>query len=704
MTAATAEATFKRNRERQIRKFDKFMHKEKLRTAPHDATRTTGNTEPIDKQKWIVNMSKHQLSEEETSVLEKGLNFAPALSRVPVAEIIAGVEPALRKHRDDAEADRARAAVSNILRKAKAPKPNTTKKERQALKDLRSNKDIVIVQADKGNATVIMNTDDYEKKALAILRNAPFTKLQRDPTKKTERELNERLRSFLTQGNLTKAEYDTLRTSEGSSKPALFYGRPKVHKPDVPLRPIVSCVGTALYNTSKFLARLLRPLSGKTSSFIRNSADFCEQLREVTIDDDELMVSFDVRSLYTSIPIKEALQVIETKLNEDTAWTGSTSLTAAQIVALLDTCMRKSDFKFRDTFYRMTDGLAMGSPVSAVVANLFMEDFEQRAFDVLTTRPKLWYRFVDDVFTIIKRHCVTDTLSELNARSDHIQFTLELESNGTLPFLDANVRRLPQGKLGTTVYRKPTHTKRYLSFSSHHTKNSKSNVVDALLTRARSIVSDEKQRDDEVNHVRTVLTANGYPELFIKQRELRLMNADSTRVPVGNPRPQPPSQPKTTVSIPFADGTTQAIQRVLRPLDIRVVGRSTPWKWSIQRDIKDATPPAQVTGVVYQILCKNCPASYIGETCRALGIRVKEHLGHAKRNHPELSPVAEHAIEEDHQIDWENPRILDHAAKLMPRRVKEALWISRTQDTMNRDRGLELSPMWIELMRRAKRE
>lgn len=698
MTETTAEATFVRCRNRQVQKFNSLLRSSRPRSCEQTTTATTNSA--IDKQKWIVNLSKHELSEEETNVLVRGLNFAPAPSRVPVADIIAGIEPAVRKHPDDATANYARAAVCNILRKARPPKPNTTSEERQALKNLRGNKSIIIVQADKGNATVVMDADDYEQKALTILQNPPFVELQKDPTKKIEREINERLRNFLTQGNLDRTEYDALRVSTGCSKPALFYGRPKIHKPEVPLRPIVSCVGTALYKTSKFLARLLRPLSGNTSSYIRNSADFCEKLGDTTIDGDEIMVSFDVRSLYTSIPINEALQVTKSKLEEDPSWSGSTSLTRDQIVALLETCLRKSNFKFRDVHYTMSNGLAMGSPVSAVIANLFMENFEQRAMAALTTLPKLWFRFVDDTFSIVKRRAVREILNQLNALDSNIQFTMELEDNGCLPFLDTTVKRLHDGKLETTVYRKATHTERYLSFSSHHPRNSKCNVVDTLLTRATTIVSDSTKQQSEIDHVKTVLTANGYPAPFIRQRELRLQRKPA-QPPAANTRRQ--NQPKITAVIPFVDGTTQAIQRILRPLDIRVIGRSNTWKWSIQRDIKDATPTTQATGVVYEISCKDCPASYVGETGRALKVRLDEHHGHAKRGHPELSTVAEHAIDKNHLIDWTNPRILDRESKITNRRVKEALWISEKKPEMNKDKGLELNPMWIDLFRTTKK-
>ena len=355
----------------------------------------------------------------------------------------------------------------------------------------------------------------------------------------------------------------------------------------------------------------------------------------------------------------DALQIIEVKLEEDQSWSNSTSLTKDQVIALLKMCLSQSHFKFRNIHYTMTDGLAMGSPVSAVVANLFMENFEQRAIDTLSIPPKLWHRYVDDTFSIVKRHAVNSMLNQLNALNNNIQFTMELEDNGRLPFLDTTVKRTEDGRLETMVYRKATHTERYLSFTSHHPKNSKRNVVDTLLTRANTIVSNDTQQQNEIDHVKAVLMANGYPAQFIK-RELYLKKK-KTKPSTANTQPQ--DQPKATAVIPFVDGATQAIQRILRPLDIRVVCRSNTWKWSTQRNIKDATPTTQATGVVYKITCKDCPASYVGETSRALGVRVNEHHGHAKRGHPELSAVAEHAIEKDHEIDWANPKNLDRASK-----------------------------------------
>ena len=91
-------------------------------------------------------------------------------------------------------------------------------------------------------------------------------------------------------------------------------------------------------------------------------------------------------------------------------------------------------FKFREELYQMTDSLAMGSPVSPVVANIFMEDLERNAISTMTDRPRLWLRFVDDTLVFGKRYALQATLDHLNQQNLAIQFTLEVEKVGSCRF------------------------------------------------------------------------------------------------------------------------------------------------------------------------------------------------------------------------------------------------------------------------------
>lgn len=124
-------------------------------------------------------------------------------------------------------------------------------------------------------------------------------------------------------GAISNALYNKLRPT-GSQLPRI-YGLPKIHKPDVPLRPIASCIGSPSYLISKHIATLISPLTGQTNSHVRNSVHFKEVVNSVCLEDDEIMVSFDVSSLFTNVFIDEAVSVIHEKLlNDETLMIGQT--------------------------------------------------------------------------------------------------------------------------------------------------------------------------------------------------------------------------------------------------------------------------------------------------------------------------------------------------------------------------------------------
>ena len=142
----------------------------------------------------------------------------------------------------------------------------------------------------------------------------------------------------------------------------------------------------------------------------------------------------------------------------------------------------------------------MGSPVSAVVANLCMEFFEKLALQSAPSKPRFWKRYVDDTCCIMEKDEVESLLSQQSTDSVRttIKFTMELERDGSLPFLDTKLTRREGGALDVTVFRKPTHTDRYLHFSSHHPASAKRAVVRNLFDRARNVtLRKENLREEE---------------------------------------------------------------------------------------------------------------------------------------------------------------------------------------------------------------
>ena len=226
---------------------------------------------------------------------------------------------------------------------------------------------------------------------------------------------------------------------------------------------------------------------------VHNNQDLLEDLRSIKLGKDECLMSFDVKALFTSVPIEPAIRIIKKLLEEDQTLRQRTSMAVNHIVSLLEFCLRSTYFTFKGRFYEQQDGAAMGSPISPIVANLYMEDLETKAIQSAQNPPSFWRRFIDDTFTIMKSSQIDNFLQHLNSLDQHIQFTKEeARSDGSMPFLDVLIIPREDGSLETTVYRKPTHTDLYLQWDSNHTLTSKYGVVGTLHHRAQQICSSHE--------------------------------------------------------------------------------------------------------------------------------------------------------------------------------------------------------------------
>ena len=160
--------------------------------------------------------------------------------------------------------------------------------------------------------------------------------------------------------------------------PPKFYGLPKIHKPDTPLRPIVSSCGSVTYGVAKELAKILKPLVGKSPHHINSTQDFVEQVKHITLAPGECLSSYDVSALFTSVPIDPALKIIKDLLVKDPTLKERTVIGIDDIILLLEFCLKNTYFSFQGQFFEQVEGAAMGSHVSPIVANLYMEYLEQK--------------------------------------------------------------------------------------------------------------------------------------------------------------------------------------------------------------------------------------------------------------------------------------------------------------------------------------
>lgn len=199
---------------------------------------------------------------------------------------------------------------------------------------------------------------------------------------------------------------------------------------------------------------------------LKNSGDLIDRIKDINVNEKK-MVSFDVKALFTNVPIDGAMAAVNRVLanvdNDDLP------VPKEDFMKRIHLCVSFNSFEFRDNEYQQVNALAMGSPLSAVLACLYMEAMEEDHYKGMIGDNCTWLRYVDDVLCFVPSDTdLTRLLGQLNEVDTAIQFTTEEENNGKIPFLDTLIFK-DDGKLKFTVYRKDL-----VHYFSAHSKRIKS--------------------------------------------------------------------------------------------------------------------------------------------------------------------------------------------------------------------------------------
>ena len=316
-----------------------------------------------------------------------------------------------------------------------------------------------------------------------------------------------------------------------------------------------------------------------------------------------------------------------------------------------------------------------------------MEHIEHIAITTFHTPPSLWLRYVDDTICILDKEHVTAVHSHLNSICSNIQFTMENEKNSSLPFLDVLVSRKVGNESNTTViplttsiYKKPTHTDKYLHYTSHHPKHQKLTVVKTLFNRVNTHISDNKLKHHEQLHIRSTLQLNGFPSRTTFLSPTKACSQDSPY--------------KQFTSIPYVQGSSEKIRRVLNEAGANVAMRPVHIIRHVLPLPKDPYTSEDIGCIIYEIPCLDCNFVYIGQTKRGLKSRLAEHKRATLNQKPEQSALCVHAMAFEHNIDWINAKILEVENNYSKRLVSEAWFINSRPNVMNRSDGDKLPQVY----------
>ena len=400
----------------------------------------------------------------------------------------------------------------------------------------------------------------------------------------------------------------------------------------------------------------------------------------------------DVCNLFTCIPLDETIDIALDYAFQDT--NKVKGLSKNQFKKLIQMATKETHFMFNNNVYDQIDGVAMGSPLAPVLANIFMRKFEENVFALYDgAKPFLYRRYVDDIFLLFKKHeDIHPFFNFLNQQHPNIQFTMETESPDCgFPFLDVHITRHENSFLTRTYY-KQTHTGLYTNWYSFTPRKYKLNLVKCLLFRAWQICSNRILFEDDWIVIKHNLVKNLYPEQLL-DAVYRNFVTDITKKEANLRKEEEKDETLMTVPkkevlliLPFLGASSSKklhkslitlFSKAYRQVNLKIVFRTTFRISSLFR-LKDNIPKRLKSLVVYRVHCTECDATYIGKTKRHMATRLKEHLDPRKP-----TAVTEHLIHNNHNTTMDNIEFLTTAKNDGELLIKESFFVKRLKPSLN---------------------
>ena len=463
------------------------------------------------------------------------------------------------------------------------------------------------------------------------------------------------------------------------SQPARLYGLAKVHKPDVPLRPIVSMPGSAYDAISVKLASWLKVLPEACIGC--NIKKVNDTVRETILSPDETLISLDVESLFTNVPAMETIQRAADLLYDGTR--EEPPIDKETFVDLLKMVSCDILISTPDGIYRQIDGVAMGSAVGPLLANIFMSAYDNQ----IGRFSKFYFRYVDDIFMTMIRGGNDYLLNFVNTFHENLKFTIDVDNGDGISFLDSKFRS-ENDRVLSSWFVKKTDTGVIMNFNAVAPRLFKSGLVSGFVHRIFNTTSTWFAFDKGMMKAMEILRNNQYPKSFVQtiinSTLSSILSPDKNIAADGVCAGE---KDKTLKSVKKAyvasfsmdyrgvvsDRFAKNIRKAVQSCNIYFTTRKLR---TCLTSLKSPVPETLKSHVVYNICCPACNGIYIGQTTRHLFQRVKEH---ARRG----SPVSEHFKKCGKEVSMEDVEIIATETHERTLLALEAVYIRRRNPSLN---------------------
>ena len=509
-------------------------------------------------------MSNVKLSPSEISLLDKGLTFVPTpkISLSPILEAASKFSRRLKIHNYFHSRPQLKHSTKPKYTKKSSWTPsdkiinedlvnhinqftkeitetiqiqqennNLSVNERKSIKFLKQHPNLVIKKADKGSAVVLLDKANYIQEGLRQLNNSNHYKQLDEPLyPQTAIKIDSILTKLLTDHHITKKQYEYLKPPE-NPRPRRFYMLPKIHKPQTswtipnklpPGRPIVSDCNSESEKIAEFIDDFIKVKATQHPSYVKDTYDFLDKVKDITIPPNSFLVTLDVESMYTNINHDSGLAAIRETFSD----TPNQSLLDT-VIQLLEISLKCNDFEFDNKIFLQMSGTSMGKKFAPHYADIFMAKLEKEALEKCPLKPSLYLRYLDDIF-IIWPHSRDDFTHFLNVFNSHlppIKFKASIQEN-SVDYLDTTIFKDQHNPsiLRSKVYFKPTDTHQLLHKKSFHPKHTFKGIIKSQITRFHRICSFEDDFERAWSILYNALNKRNY-----SKRMLRKLKSETIR-------------------------------------------------------------------------------------------------------------------------------------------------------------------------------
>lgn len=390
------------------------------------------------------------------------------------------------------------------------------------------------------------------------------------------------------------------------------------------------------------------------------------------------MVSFDVVSLFPSIPVDLALKIIEEKWCKLEKYT---SMTKTLFMKIVKFCIKDNRFfKYKDKIFQQKKGLPMGSPASPVVADIVMEKLLDESIKDCDIRPKILTKYVDDLFGIIKNSAISTLMTKFNSFNSNIQFTLEQEENGKLAYLDTMLIRTGNA-ISMDWYQKTTASGRLVNFHSKHPTGIIMNTATNFIKRVLSI-SDTQYHENNISRIYQILRQNSFPSKTI-QHLIKKYNCYKHIVQTN--KYMEPVIFKSMIYIPKLSERFDKSDFIDKS-KYKIAPKTNGTIQKLFSNLKSKLDDMEKSNLIYQINCtgnhiEKCDKYYIGTTGNKLKTRLTGHKSDLKLRHNkeiQRTALTTHCAQQHHYPDLERVRVIQCERNYNKRLTLETLHILNT--------------------------